>query len=620
MTRCKAILLCFLLLILSATSFAQKKDSVFTIKTIYTTLEYQAIKADSFRNVDTTLDFINEYNPAYSFERFGVTSGIYGSPYRSILYDAKSTSGFHSGLNAYDIYRVNRNTIRYFDTYTPFSELFYVQGGGELQKLYALHTRNITPYWNVAINYFTNISSEFYGNTSDLLKNKVKNLNLSSRYRSKSGNYTLYASFISNKINASDIGGINDTAYSRYSTGDKYYANVFLENARISFLDKQISLNHSLKIERQRDDTINREKKAGGLFLVHSLLYQKLDVNYTDKDISDEYFNSVYYSNDISNDSIDQRMLQNEISLMALSSKNSIDKFKVGLRHHSGRIIQNGHDSSLIYLTGVVQLRKKILKGIALVEVDYVLSGSNINDYLLEVVYDQALSKSTHWFSGAILQRNTVDYIYTLARSNHLHWQNNFNPTDKTSIFTGISNKDKQLFSKLSYNLLSNYVYLNEFVDPVQINSPFSVLSLQLQKNFIAGKFHFNNHVALQHSTNENALAVPLWTVNHLSYYEGQAFKGNLNLQMGFSVRLTDTYYADGLYAPFSLFYRQQSVETTMYPMVDVFINASVKRAKGFVKYEHVNQGFPAGEYFIVDGYQYKKRAFVFGISWLFFD
>ena len=619
MIRAKVITLFFMLMFFSAGLFAQNKDSV-QIKTYYSTHELMDINADSSISVDSSLDLLHEYNPGFTFNHFGVNTGIFGSPYRNVLFELQDKTGFNPGLNSHNIYLQTTDRVKFFDTYTPYSEIFYVQGGNELQKLKALHTRNITPFWNVTIQYSTNNSSQFYGNQTDLLKNKIKNLGFTSSFKSKNGNYKLFASFINNKLFASDNGGIDDTAYHNYSLGDKFYANVYLEEVRTEYLEKQLFVKQSLKIAKAVPDSLRKTQKPGGFFLLHTFQYQKTDVYYHDDDINVNYFKSIYLNNELSDDSIVYSLWQNEFHLLAQSSKQPLDKFQLGARHVSARIFQNGHDSAIVYFTGLVDARKNLLGGQLVLKAEYVLSGSIAKDYSMKFNFKRRIKKTANWFTGAIFNRNAPAYIMTLARTNHLQWQNNFNPTIANSAFTGYENHRFKFKSSLSYSLISNLIYLNEEVNPLQLNSSLSVIVFQLKKNFKAGHFHFNNHLALQYSSNDSALALPLWAFNHLTYFEGDVFKGNMAIQIGFSVRMMETYYADGMYAPFSLFYRQQTTQIQAYPLVDVFVNARVKRAKGFVKYEHVNYGFPQGDYFIVNGYPYKQRSFVFGIVWLFFD
>jgi hypothetical protein len=610
----------FFFLLTTQLTFSQKKDSVYQIKTSYWNLELKETYPDSLRSVDTSLTYFHEYNPVFLFENFAVNSGIYGSPYHSILFESAFFTGIESGIKSYDIYKSDYRKISYFDTYSPFTELFYVQGENELQKLSALHSRNITPFWNITARYFTNISSEFYGNQASLLKNKVKNLSFTTNYRSKNENYQLQASFISNKINASDNGGINDTSYSKYSLRDRYYANIFLENARISLKEKQLALNHSLKITPGSTDSVPTKQPKNALSVYHHFLYQKTDFAYTDEDLNLDYFQSTYLSTEETNDSLDHSRLKNELGFHIQSNENAFNQIRVGVRHSHDRFVHNGHDSAFTYLTALFQMNRQLGKKELKAKAEYILSGRLAGEYAAHVAVSIPIAHTFFWQNTLALKRQHVDYLYSIARGNHLQWQNQFNPVNTLMANTAIENPSHAFSTRLSYYLIDHYAYLNELIRPVQMNSTLSVLSCVIRKDFTAGHFHFNNHIAFQYSSNSEALALPIWAVNHITYFEGKAFKNNLNLQIGFNLRIADDYYADALYAPFSLYHRQEKVESAIYPLVDVFVNASIKRTKGFVKYEHVNYGFPAGEYFIVGNYPYKQRALVFGVSWMFFD
>ncbi|MGM0377560.1 MAG: putative porin, partial [Bacteroidota bacterium] len=67
-------------------------------------------------------------------------------------------------------------------------------------------------------------------------------------------------------------------------------------------------------------------------------------------------------------------------------------------------------------------------------------------------------------------------------------------------------------------------------------------------------------------------------------------------------------------------FFNQRERKTGDYPVVDPFVTFHLKRANIFVKYDHVNQGFPGNDYFHTIGYPVNPRGVRFGLSWNFYD
>jgi len=65
-------------------------------------------------------------------------------------------------------------------------------------------------------------------------------------------------------------------------------------------------------------------------------------------------------------------------------------------------------------------------------------------------------------------------------------------------------------------------------------------------------------------------------------------------------------------------FYNQNEYKSVNYPYIDVFLNVRIKRARLFIKMDHVNSGLMGFNYFMIPNYSYVDRAFRFGVSWKF--
>jgi hypothetical protein len=68
-------------------------------------------------------------------------------------------------------------------------------------------------------------------------------------------------------------------------------------------------------------------------------------------------------------------------------------------------------------------------------------------------------------------------------------------------------------------------------------------------------------------------------------------------------------------------FYNQQDAKPLpSYPIVDVFVRASLKRANLFLRYDYANQGIQSQGYYTVDRYPMPDRILKFGVSWKFYN
>ena len=67
-------------------------------------------------------------------------------------------------------------------------------------------------------------------------------------------------------------------------------------------------------------------------------------------------------------------------------------------------------------------------------------------------------------------------------------------------------------------------------------------------------------------------------------------------------------------------FYNQDTFTANSYPLVDVFFNARIKRARIFVKYHNLVQSFTKQGYFPTAYYPGQRGIIDFGFDWSFYD
>ena len=91
-------------------------------------------------------------------------------------------------------------------------------------------------------------------------------------------------------------------------------------------------------------------------------------------------------------------------------------------------------------------------------------------------------------------------------------------------------------------------------------------------------------------------------------------------MQVGFDFRYNTGYYANGFNPATGLFYNQYEKELGYYPYFDAFVNIKWKRARIFVKYEHINKGLNGNQYYTVIDHPMNPRMLRYGLSWRFWN
>ena len=156
---------------------------------------------------------------------------------------------------------------------------------------------------------------------------------------------------------------------------------------------------------------------------------------------------------------------------------------------------------------------------------------------------------------------------------------------------------------------------------PSQALHAVSVTGVYARKDFRIGGLHLNHRVLLQWSTDQQVVPVPLVSAYISYFFEFDAVRDVLRLQIGVDGRYNTKYYAFGYNPATGQFYNQRAQQIGGYPMLDVYIAAKWKRMRILLKVAHLSEDFfNTREYFQVLHYPLNKRVFKIGISWGFYD
>ena len=99
-------------------------------------------------------------------------------------------------------------------------------------------------------------------------------------------------------------------------------------------------------------------------------------------------------------------------------------------------------------------------------------------------------------------------------------------------------------------------------------------------------------------------------------------------MHTGFEAHWKSDYYAMGYDVPIRQFYIQQETATgkrdiflsRSFPLVDFFMNAKIKRARIFFRYNNLVQRFTKEGYFPTPRYTGVRNVIDFGFDWSFYD
>ena len=394
--------------------------------------------------------------------------------------------------------------------------------------------------------------------------------------------------------------------------------------------------------EQEKADTATLDKDITSAFIGHSSEYAVFRRSYSDKindDFGKQFYNDRFYINPTtSHDSLRVMRLDNKVFIRLQPWKDDeiVSKLDVGIgdkllnfytftpsSYLTGA--QNVVQNSLYLYAGAQGQYKKYLEWNASGKYNflgYEINDFNINANVLFKFYpfrkdrNSPLALKAH-FETNLSEPNYYDqHLYT----NHFAWNNSFGKISTTKVMAELAIPRWRLDASFGYALLGNNIYYDNQGIARQNSTPMSVMSATLRKDFTLWKFHFDNRLLFQLSSNEEVMPLPMLALNLRYYLEFDVVKNAMKMQIGAHGTFTTKWYAPGYNPVLGVFHNQHEREYGNCPYIDAFVNIQWKRVSLFVKAVNVNMGWPnkKADYFSADGYINTQRAFKFGISWPF--
>ncbi|MFO0323060.1 MAG: putative porin [Bacteroidota bacterium] len=565
------------------------------------------------QKIDTTLTDFQNY-----FQRN--TSGNYGLASNALLLSYQTQPlGFNFYTAPYQNDLIQKNNVQYYQTKGPLASLTGIAGNKQEQNFKLLFSNTIKKKLNITLGFNRYGSLGFYKKQQSF----TNNIYISSNYTNSSNRIGYHAFFLFNKIKHQENGGLKtDTAFTKNLFINKELLGINLTDAKREVRFITYNFNPWFRLNKTEDSST-----VFSHFINYEFEYNRNYSKYRDLAIkTDKYYQHTYLDTALTNDSSSWQSIHNAISY-AININPIHAKFLIGFKNEYNLVYQfvNSTFQNNIVNTGL-SINKKKYTG--LIKADYIVSGRNSNDYLIEI--NNQFSKKIklknkpiafNIYMNSALEKRHADYIYNKWMSNHYEWKNNFFPTEKFQSIIGMSSLDNASGIGLIFQNIKNQIFLNDSIIPEQISSSIQNVSFFIHKNFL-----FFRHLGLnvkynyQYSSRQDITSMPNHLINGALFYQGSLYKNALQLQIGFNA----SYYSEFIgmaYSPaLNTYYLQNKKTVGNYPYIDFFINARIKPVRFFIKIDHVTQGFFGSNYSLTPYYIQNDRAFKFGINWLFFD
>lgn len=587
-------------------------------------------------SIDTFIrDYHRTSNYVHSNNNLYQDLGNIGTAIRPIYYQSPDQLGFTTGFNAYDLYW-DSEVIKYYDTKSPYTNMQLVLGGKGRSLTRATFSRNITPRWNFGFTYrglFVDKQIQRKGKNDRITRSNY--YDAYTAWRNADSTYHIFASIRRMFHRVNEFGGVrldedDSTGLLGYFDVDArpWLTTASSEDLRTNFhifhqyaIGSGLQFYHTLDRYKQKNKFLDVKNEAQDLF------YDFLETSEAD---------SV-------KDATTIRTVRNEVGIKGNISKLFYNGY-YALRHYHMKY--NHLPTDTLNLTSYdVEGNENYLGGRIRLGLDSLVEVEGLAEFMLSdekganLLYRVEGSIRSKWFSASAKQITyKPSYLSQAYRGRHDYWDYKTSGTGlkdiESSQLTGhvhVKSSVLNLSPGITFTRLRNYVFFDKVSDD---DSAQHVLPRQSNGNqiFVSPEFRaaitFFRHVTLSNQTiytlfienADNAISIPQLFINTQLSYSNIFFNGNLDMHAGVDVHWKSAYYALGYDPAIQQFYTQEDFRSPAFPLVDIFFNAKIKRARVFFKYNNLFQIFNGTGYLPTPFYPGQRNIFDFGFDWSFYD
>lgn len=594
---------------------------------------------------DTSIHRLHRRSFAEFYDR---SLGNQGSPihYRYFHPDNAGHTGLSLGYHVFDDYKVNADSVLYYNTTRPYTQFGYQLGSKLEQIARVMHTQNVLPYWNFAVSYSKLTSPGFY----KIQRTNHDNAALSTTYKSPNERYKLKVAVVYNKEQQDENGGIlSDSLLQLKEYNDRSVVPVFFQTPSYSakrspltnvMREARLLLQHQYTLGKV-DTTYNADSTSFDIHLTPRFsVGHRMDLGSERHTMRHLLPDSVDYAsfggiNFRTNDSVFSRQtwfyFDNRLLLsgyfgpvakqlgFTLGAGARVDQFKTDFANGEDK------DNNLgTYVTG--QLNKEAAgekQWYYNAAVQLYTTGSAAGNFLANAQLGKEIGRGGTTLEVGFRQvLRQAPEAYSSFHSNKFDLITDLNKESITTLYATARLDRFGLAVGVRSYLLSNYIYLaspagitNGMLDVRQQSSAFNLSQVWVNKRFHFGEWVHENEVALQQVSGNGPIQVPLFMARHQFAYESALFKNRLKVATGLAVQYYGSYKADGYSAIYNRFYYQDEYELKTKPELSAFFNFRIKRFRAYLSATQIQQLF-SRNVLLAPNYPGQNFMIRFGFEW----
>ena len=575
------------------------------------------------RHPDTTLYNLEKYAQLDRDARMYQNLGNNGTAMFPLFYPVANQIGRTSGLSAYDNYMVTPSKIQYFDTKSPYMDLYVTFAGSGRSVVDFKFSRNVNKDWNFGFDVYRITSDKQIGKSGAQDRNVIGTvLDVYTCYKHPEKPYSAMLSFTSMSFNIEETGGVYVADLANAAGDDLFeYADSDIQLNDAVSNDKRLNLHLYHQYEWQKQFQFYHQAD----FITQKDYYKDFGTARSSESTSYNNYGDFYDDFLIAPDSTYERFNWSEF-------KNEVG-IKGDLANLFYRLYLKRRDIDFDYLYSdpTDHFGEIFLGGYTRFDWKDKFNVEGQAEFLQSGEYQlHAQLNSDLIFGSYKTVRSKPSFIAETYYGNHHEWYNSYNSMFSNEIKGGVQLNLDWLKIRPQGRILTvdQFTYFDENKTSQQ-SSQIAVLTslggdfnLKLTTNKEFNKaFILENEVYFTTLGGDGAayMTVPKLFYNGKLYWNGMWFKNTMGVQVGFNIHAKTKYYAMGYAPEIQQFYLQSEFPIDEFYTLDFFVNMQVNNLSAFVKITHINQQQDDG-YFITPYYPGVKQTIDFGARWLFYD
>ncbi len=610
--------------------FAQTESTVSrdSARIVAFTLEASERSGDKGTTLSTNLDGMQLYQTWYRTQYFNTSLGNLGNPFQSLVYTQQFNRGFHFGFRAFEPYTFQLEDQLVYDAQAPYTEAFYVQGGKVENFFRLLHTQNIGKKFNAGFE-FKRVNSE-----GQYVRQAAAHsaLRMHTLFKPGKGRYQVLAAAVYHKGVSQENGGLT-------AEGDSLYGTELRDSPKLLPINLAIARNEVFQnglLVRQHVDlfrSFNDSLPAinGGFLRVqHTFLHGFQKHAYDDEQPVNAYYDTVFESGRLSTTYNMQRFIS-ESALMRISSAVDTSKFlrfdaRAFIRQqwavmNAAQFIANEQVLFDVFNQSA-GLAMRLANRTTTLDArgEYFYAGFNAGDQNLDIRYKQELGKEFTIGIRANQFKQTPDGQLLHFVSNFGRWKNNFDPIKHQNFAAELNAKKLRLSFIASWQNTSGLIYLDSLAMPAQDSGAVNVMRLGLTHTLRLWKFYIQSNICYQKSSNSETIRIPELQFRESVYFQSRIRKAAPIMRIGVDLTGCSAFRPQS-YLPYAgMFFNAANASKSSLFLLDFYLSVQVRRARFFLKSEHINSLWSTGDYIVAPNYPLARHGIKLGLSWVFFD